>query len=236
MPSLNFAQENELEDKIIEDEAIKLIVEYESMLNQIIYVSSDLEKKMIIKNSYSNESGNQIFENKNVIIESDLDPQNAKSNLAIDLDVPTYLNKYWLLFQRENNSIAPVEFNNIHLDTIYKNKKLAEVSYDCLFHGKHINRDSQYEKCARTAIIKIEKADRWKLLISGISFRDTTLLYNKLPAKVDDEFILFQDSIGNSTEAELNKSSKYNQKEKDISVVTGILIAALTIFLLNRGN
>ncbi|UZR99812.1 hypothetical protein [Chondrinema litorale] len=232
MPSFNFAQDNELEDKIIEDEAIKLIVEYESMLNQIIYVSSDLEKKMIIKNSYSNESGNQIFENKNVIIESDLDPQNAKSNLAIDLDVPTYLNKYWLLFQRENNLIAPIEFNNVHLDTIYKNKKLAEVSYDCLFHGKHINRDSQYEKYARTAIIKIEKADRWKLLISGISFN------NPLEIKEEENTMRLQSDslqyINYNQKIETPLKKELTNKEKNIAGLTGLILISIAMLFLSR--
>ena len=230
-PFVLYAQDESLKQKIIEDQAIKLIREYESTLNLIIQVDSELEKDLIIKNSYSRNNGNQIFVNKNVIIESDLDPESNLSKQTIDMNVPTYLNKFWLLFQKDKNTDHPVEFENIKVDTIYQNNELAEVTFDCIFHGKHSYRAMNYGKNSRKATIQINKTDRWYLRIAGISFNQKTFTEN---VKINQA--IPQDSLRYVKPVKTINRKTFTSKERDIAVVTGIFIVAITIFILKQGN
>lgn len=173
----NFSLSQEYNKKIVEDEVIKLLVEYEGLLNTLSDKSlSDYERGLIMRNSYT-ENANQIFRDDKVIIESNLDPR-FTSEVIKDMSISQYLKDFDLFYEK---SITPhtIHFTNISLDTIYNKEQnsLAEVSFESIFKGKHLYRSGEYSLHKRKATMQVNHTDTaWNVKIIQVTFNKNDLL------------------------------------------------------------
>ena len=233
----NISLSQEYNKKIVEDEAVKLLVEYEALLNTLTDKSlSDYERGLIMKNSYT-KNANQIFRNDKVIIESDLEPS-LSSAVIRDMSVAQYL-KDFDLFYEKSTSPSTVNFTHIKLDTIYnkeQNSSLAEVSFESIFKGKHLYQSGEYSLHKRKATLQVNQTDTaWNVKIVQVTFNKDDLsvvqTYQRkvngfsidLPLHNTNTYHIYcNDSLVYSTNDSLVhfsiiKSKKVQEKKKDIT-------------------
>lgn len=190
-------------------QAKNAISELEQLLNFIAFSDNPPNAiAEVIEKSYTPNARNQIFYNASAIIEDDIDPsfQLAKTK---DLPVDKYIHTLDVYYGK---SIDPsIIFSNIRLSNIKKKDFFyVKAVFDCQFTGSHTQKKSPYPVHTRQAIIRAEKTgNRWKALISSISFYDPKKPYtskeNDVTVVGDTENSI---ALGNKTSAEKDVAVK----------------------------
>jgi|GEM_PF-1486172 len=152
-------------------QAKNAITELQDLLNFVTF--ADLppnELKEVIANSYS-ASKNQIFYNKEVVVEDDIDPANRLGRTR-DLDVEKYLNTLDVFYEKTID--ASISFSNIQVSNVKKKDFIyIKVYFESHFGGKYKKTGAVYQPVKRMAQLRAERAGtRWKARIIGISFYD----------------------------------------------------------------
>ncbi len=145
------------------------VTELQDLFNFVTF--ADLppnELKEVISNSY-NPSKNQVFFNKDVIIEDDIDPAYGLGKTR-DLDIEKYLNTLDVFYEKTID--ATITFSNIKVSNIKKKDFIyIKVYFESQFGSKFKKTGESYASVKRVAQFRAEKAgSRWKTKIIGISF------------------------------------------------------------------
>lgn len=168
----SYAQNNTLEvalDKAVENTLVQLIKEYELLLNVIASTGlSEEERKQVIANSYIQGSGQQLFMDKNVIIESDIDPTEKEGKIS-DYAVKKYLGDFALFYSK--SEIPSVSFEKIYVAGKVDGG-LVKVNFESKFSGQHIVKKKAYAVQKRTALVRLfpDPVNKWKPLIVEVDF------------------------------------------------------------------
>lgn len=152
-------------------QAKNTITELQDLLNFVTF--SDLppnELKEVIANSYS-PSKNQIFYNKEVVLEDDIDPSYKLGNTR-DLDAEKYLNTLDVFYEKTID--ASVTFSNIKVSNVKKKDFIyIKVYFESHFGSKFKKTGATYNPVKRVAQLRADKSgNRWKAKIIGIGFYD----------------------------------------------------------------
>ncbi|MEM1135485.1 MAG: hypothetical protein AAGI07_06555, partial [Bacteroidota bacterium] len=171
----------------LENTLYQLIKEYELLLNTISATGfSEEERKLIIANSYTSGSGQQIFLDKNVIIESDINPNESKQNIKDD-NVKKYLRDFALFYSKSEN--PTVSFNKIEVVGKFS-EELIQVNFESVFSGFHILKEKKYQASQRMVLVKLvpDLVNKWKPLIVAVGYNAKAYIYseNKNKEQVED--------------------------------------------------
>ncbi|MCU0352523.1 MAG: tetratricopeptide repeat protein [Cytophagales bacterium] len=189
------------------------ITELQDLLNFVTF--ADLppnELKDVIANSYS-PSKNQIFNNKEVVIEDDIDPA-YKLGSTRDLDVDKYLNTLDVFYEKTID--ASITFSNIRVSNVKKKDFIyVKVYFESQFGSKFKKNGAAYPVTKRLAQIRAEKSgNRWKTRIIGIGFYDPNV-----PFESTDNDIALMAVAGEDVSASGNTSGAVaSQKEIEEAV------------------
>ncbi len=168
-----FSQNLSSEDKEkIRYEAASFIEEFELLLNTLALPDlSKLERDELIGNSYV-KSGNQIFTNKDVVVEDDIDPNYSSYTKVKDVNVDRYLKDLDIFYVK---SEAPtIEFSNIITSNVKQDDYVyLEVYFESQFKSRHVTIKKPYQKTKRVATLMARKKSRnWEMLIASVVFYD----------------------------------------------------------------
>jgi len=165
-------------NKAVETTLMQLIKEYELLLNVIASTGfSEEERKEVIANSYTAGSGQQLFLDKNVIIESDIDPSEMQGKVK-DYSIKKYLGDFTLFYSKSEN--PSVSFEEVYV--VGKvDGGLIKVNFLSMFSGQHIVKKRTYPRQKRTALVRLfpDPINKWKPLIVEIDFNKGEHDYQK---------------------------------------------------------
>ncbi len=156
--------------KEISYQANERIDELQQLLNYISFndnVPSELADA--ISNSFK-PSKNRIFSNKDIIIESDLDPK-SKLNDSKDVPVEKYMNDLDLKYVKTAD--PSITLSKYYVSNVKKKDYLyIKVRFDSDFGSKYATDSSSYTTRQREAILRVDSLgnNKWQVLIDGISF------------------------------------------------------------------
>ncbi len=199
-----FSQNLSSEDKEkIRYEAASFIGEFELLLNTLALPDlSKLERDELIGNSYV-KSGNQIFTNKDVVVEDDIDPNYFSHAGVKDVNVDRYLRDLDIFYLKSET--PTIEFSNIIAsDVKQKDYVYLEVYFESQFKSKHVTIKKPYQKTKRVATLMAKKKGRnWEMLIASVVFYDPLVhkvntkgkILNILPAKTEVKPTLTNDPL-----------------------------------------
>ncbi|WP_157638076.1 hypothetical protein [Flexithrix dorotheae] len=153
----------------------QLIKEYEQLLNLISNSDVGYAKQgEIIKSSYLDGFGQQLFKSGEVVVENNLNPSWAKEDKIKDLSVADYLNKFNLFYSKsDQNSVI---FQNIKTTPIRQEDYIyLEIYYESIFKGRHLNYNLPYQMTRRVATIEAQRLSgtSWDLKIVSLVFFDS---------------------------------------------------------------
>lgn len=152
-------------------QAKETVKAYQSLLNFVVFAeNAPNELKDAIENSCS-VSRNQIFLNKEAIIEDDIDPDNRLGQTR-DLPVEKYLNTLDISYEKDiDPSIA---FTSVQVSHVKKKDYLyIKVFFESAFGKANKKKNVPYPVRQRVALLRAEKrGNRWYTFVSGIRFHD----------------------------------------------------------------
>ncbi|MBT32725.1 MAG: hypothetical protein CMO01_23950 [Thalassobius sp.] len=160
----------EKDKNIIQYDATIFINELEVLLNTLSSpMLSRFERDEIIKNSFSG-SVNQIFQNAQVVIEDDINPENLYKTREQDLAVERYLKDLDLFYSKSDS--ATIHFSNAIASPVQQKAYIyVEVYYKSKFNGAHTISSKPYKTTERVAtIIATKKNDSWEMKIASIVY------------------------------------------------------------------
>ncbi|WP_020528743.1 hypothetical protein [Flexithrix dorotheae] len=165
-PFLGFGQHIFLYNEKVEiqSRAKAAIDEYQLLLNTITNKSIlSIEAKNIIQNSYKNNNVQQLFLNKNVLVESPFHPSE-------NIEVSRYLQDFNLFVEKK--TYALFEFKNIRISEIRQSDyPYLLIFYDIEFVGK-FNGEFFPETFSRVAEFRIETNEKNRLDVLMVNLRD----------------------------------------------------------------
>ncbi|OQX78743.1 MAG: hypothetical protein B6D61_04830 [Bacteroidetes bacterium 4484_249] len=192
----NFAQTNlsPAEIKIIQEQAVTLIENYEVVLNTI--GDPTLSNSTINDLMYNSYSGNnRIFEDSYAIIESDLNPKIINKNDGSEIEdynIAKYFTDFNLFIKKDMNGV--ISFSKINVSpVIQKNNIYVNIFFKSEILSSHTESEDQFKKINRTAIIKAKKVNNsWRCFIIGIKFCEPNLKISD--NKIEKEYSVFTET------------------------------------------
>ncbi|MCX6214602.1 tetratricopeptide repeat protein [Spirosoma sp.] len=187
--SVSLAQELTIRD----NDEVKLLArrKVERGLNDLLNVLSltdlgEAERNALINESFS-PGVNQLFADKDVIVEDDISPSRAAVGTVLDVSVEKYLANFDLLYAKASQS--SIQFSGITVSDLKKGNSLyVKVFYTSFFSGKHTKIDKPYVPVRRVAEVRADRAGtKWAVLITRLAFMtqadSTNRLLNNVPLK-----------------------------------------------------
>lgn|GEM_PF-2417873 len=158
------------DNNILRYEAGAFVLEFELLLNNLSNNgSAKFERDLIIENSFTS-TGNQIFLNKDVIIEDDINPNNFNYKKVKDLYVEKYLRNFDIFYKKQAQKT--IRFSDIYVSEVKQGDYIyLEVFFQSNFSGSHLTYRETYQQTSRVATIIANREGRlWKLRIASIVF------------------------------------------------------------------
>lgn len=195
--SSNYAQNilSSAEIKTIQRQAKTLIENFEVVLNTVADPSlSNSTIENLIYNSY--DGSNRLFENANVIVESDLDPKVIDRNDSKeiqDFNIAKYLTDFGLFIPKNISGV--ITFSNLTISPVtVKNDIFVNVFFKSKISGVEPESGIPFKSINRTSIIKAKKINNnWRCFIIGIKFCEPNL--NIFDNRVEKEYSVFTEII-----------------------------------------
>ena len=161
-------------DKLEISYMAKIIVkEFESLLNVISNENITLtQTEMLIRNSMSAESPNQIFRNGEAIVEDDINPNHQDKSNHVDVSISRYLQDLDIFYKK---SASPtINFSNIKSSAVgIKEYVFIQVYFESQFKGSHKEIPTAYIPTRRVAEVRADKEGKqWKTRIVSVVFFD----------------------------------------------------------------
>ena len=157
-----------------------LVLRLENLLNNLASTSTtDNRADFLIQESYR-EGRNQLFYNKDIVIEDDLDPQLSKEGEGTDVFLEKYLNDFRLFILKSSG--PSVEFSEVEAITNLEEGayKFVRVSFYSQILNNHMGFSEAFPKVRRIAEIRVEYIEgTWVPLIHGITY------YRETPPVID---------------------------------------------------
>lgn len=159
-----------------DNEEVKLLArrKVERGLNDLLNVLSltdlgEAERNVLISESFS-PGINQLFADKDVIVEDDISPARAAAGTVLDMSVEKYLANFDLLYTK--NAQSTIQFSNVTVSDLKKGNTLyVKVFYTSLFVGKHTKIDKPYVPVRRVAEVRADQVGtKWSVLITRLAF------------------------------------------------------------------
>ncbi|MVM40684.1 hypothetical protein GO730_28375 [Spirosoma sp. HMF3257] len=134
----------------------------------------DAEVDTIIKKSYSGPA--RIFDNVNVSIEDDINPEHTSATKTEDLKVDEYLNRLSLYYSKRspNDDKVTIIFPKQEATAAQQNgsSTYIKVFFESVFKGKYIPKSSSYQPASRVIELRAEKPGQyWRVYITRFSFK-----------------------------------------------------------------
>ena len=151
-----------------------LIRELEQLYNFV--TNSDMfdsEIKTIIEGSFTQGASNQLFYDRDIIVESDLDPAFKLGGTPADLEAWRYLRELDLNYTKSED--FTVSFNNVKVSRVYEggNYPFVQVYFERTFGNRHKQYSQPYATLPRVAVVRAERVDKqWEVYISSLLFYD----------------------------------------------------------------
>ncbi|MFK7971937.1 MAG: hypothetical protein AB8F95_16335 [Bacteroidia bacterium] len=205
----------------IQSQAERQVNNLAGLLNLITNPRMTGNRKSIMESNYDRNNAQRVFENENVIIHDDWNPQNSTdwdpakpNNFPEKISVPSYLNRATLLY--EYDKPENVRFSSLRVTEIDQRTYVyARVVFISQFFGKYANNSTlKYPRIVRVAEVVAEKVNnRWVTKIGGV--------YNALKEEIE----LAYGSADNvdliveleTTEKELDRDSRFiTQKIQEV--------------------
>ncbi|UZR94920.1 outer membrane protein [Chondrinema litorale] len=202
----------EKDKNIIQYDATIFINELEVLLNTLSSPTlSRFERDEIIKNSFSG-SVNQIFQNAQVVIEDDINPENLYKTKEQDLAVERYLKDLDLFYSKSDS--ATIHFSNAMASPVKQKAYIyVEVYFKSRFTGSHTISSKPYKTTERVAtIIATKKSDSWEMKIASIVY------YN---AK---EHPFVEEARAEVLKKKEDENAKTNEENNSIKVIPTITV------------
>ncbi|MEZ0540255.1 tetratricopeptide repeat protein [Fibrella arboris] len=159
-----------------DNEEVKLLArrKIELGLSDLLNVLSladlgEAERNALISESYA-PGTNQLFANKDIIVEDDISPNRAAAGTVFDMPVEKYLANFDLLYAKSAEST--ISFSDIAVSDLKKASSLyVKVLFTSLFRGKHTKIDKPYGPVRRVAEVRADQTgSKWTVVITRIAF------------------------------------------------------------------
>ena len=150
-----------------------MIKELESLLNVLSNENITLtQTKILISNSHSSESPNQLFKDAQVVIEDDINPQHRITQNAVDVSADRYLSDLDIFYSKSPE--PTIAFSNIKASSVEKKDYVyVRVFFESHFQNPHKEIKVPYKPAQRIAEVRAEKeGNQWKTRIVSITFHD----------------------------------------------------------------
>ena len=189
----NHLDENEI--KIIQDQAMSLVKNFDVVLNAVGDPSlSNSVVSDLIYNCY--DGTNKLFENHNVIIESDLNPEvdnDYNRGFIEDFNIAKYLTDFNLFITKNIEGV--VTFSDYVVSPLIVKKDVyLNVFYLSKISSTHSESELQFKEIKRNAVIQAKKVNNdWRCYIVGIKFCEPNVsIYND---RVEKEYSVFKEIV-----------------------------------------
>ncbi|MEO0469282.1 MAG: tetratricopeptide repeat protein [Bacteroidota bacterium] len=167
-------------DKLEISYTAKLMVkELESLMNVISNENISLSQtEILVNNSFSSQSPNQIFYRESSVIEDDVDPRRTNKGPAVDVSARRYLQDLDIFYTKSPQ--PSISFSNIQSSAIEKKEyTYIKVYFDRNFDQRHKEVTQVYRPQGRIAELRADRdGGRWKTRIVSLIF-----------ANPEDEFV-----------------------------------------------
>ncbi|GAB4025609.1 tetratricopeptide repeat protein [Spirosoma koreense] len=189
-----------------DNEEVKLLArrKIERGLGDLLNVLSladlgEAERNALISESFT-PGVNQLFADKDIIVEDDINPTRAAAGTVLDMSVEKYLANFDLLYTKTGQST--IQFSNITVSDLKKGSSLyVKVFYTSFFGGKHTKIDKPYVPIRRVAEVRADQVgSKWSVLITRLAFMTQadstmTLALNNVPLKEAPARTAMADSV-----------------------------------------
>lgn len=159
-----------------DNEEVKLLArrKVELGLSDLLNVLSlsdlgEAERNALISESFA-PGTNQLFADKDIIVEDDISPVRAAAGTVFDMSVEKYLANFDLLYAKSAEST--IQFSNIAVSDLKKGGNLyVKVLFTSLFRGRHTKIDKPYGPVRRVAEVRADQVgSKWMVVITRIAF------------------------------------------------------------------
>ena len=159
-----------------DNEEVKLLArrKVELGLSDLLNVLSltdlgEAERNGLIGESFS-AGANQLFADKDVIIEDDINPNRAATGTVLDMPVEKYLANFDLLYAKSAQST--VRFTDVSVSNLKRGNNLyVKVLFTSVFGGRNTKIDKPYGPVRRVAEVRAEQVGaKWTVAIARIAF------------------------------------------------------------------
>lgn len=189
----NQLDENEI--RLIQEQAISLVENFEAVLNAVGDPSlSNSTVSNLIYNSYS--ESNKLFDNHNVIIESDLNPEvdnDYNRGFIEDFNIAKYLTDFNLFIGKNIEGV--ISFSDFIVSpVIIKKDVIINVFYLSQISSIHSESELQFKQIKRVAVVQAKKVNNdWRCYIIGLKFCEPNVkIY---PERVEKEYSVFTEIV-----------------------------------------
>ncbi|MEM6806265.1 MAG: tetratricopeptide repeat protein, partial [Bacteroidota bacterium] len=148
-----------------------MVKELESLLNVISNENITLSQtEMLIDNSFSPQNPNQLFFNKDAIIEDDINPKHHLGKKGVDLSAIRYLQDLDIFYLKSAN--PTITFDSIRSSAVeQKSYTYVRVYFRSNFSSRHKEVPNPYLPGRRVAELRADKdGSQWKTRIVSIVF------------------------------------------------------------------
>lgn len=149
-----------------------MIKEMESLFNVISNENITLSQtEMLIENSFSPENPNQLFYDKDAIIEDDINPKHQTGVRGVDLSAMRYLQDLDIFYKK--TASPSISFDSIKSSAVeQKTYTYVRVYYRSTFSSRHKEVPNPYLPGQRIAELRADKeGTQWKTRIVSIVFK-----------------------------------------------------------------
>ncbi|MBO0933271.1 tetratricopeptide repeat protein [Fibrella aquatilis] len=159
-----------------DNEEVKLLArrKVETGLNDLLNVLSltdlgEAERNALIGESFS-AGANQLFVDKDAIIEDDINPNRAATGTVLDMPVEKYLANFDLLYTK--SAQGTVRFTDVSVSNLKRaNSLYVKVLFTSIFGGRNTKIDKPYGPVRRVAEVRAEQVGaKWTVAIARIAF------------------------------------------------------------------
>ncbi|CAN5587073.1 hypothetical protein BH23BAC1_BH23BAC1_25410 [soil metagenome] len=189
---LGYSASSQELDSLVEEEITintkKTLEDYRMLLEIIsLEVTDSMVRKFVIFSSTDPSGNNQIFLDKEVIIEDNIDPASYDYNNTSGLTVDDFLNKFHNSYLKSDT--FSIQFSNVISGHMREQDDhfTTRVYFESLFRNQHREIDLPYRKTQRVATLRALNNDgAWNTYITNISFfhpSDSAEFFPELLAK-----------------------------------------------------
>ncbi|MCU0355673.1 MAG: PorT family protein [Cytophagales bacterium] len=208
---LSVSAQTKLTDKDvleIQSKAKSNIADLENLLNFVTFSdASPAEVQQVIERSYAS-SPNQLFFNKKVVLEDDIDPSFNKDNTK-DLEVSKYLNTLDVYYRK--TAEPSIRFTSVQVSNVKKKDFLyVKVYFESNFGSAYKSNGSTYQKRQRLALVRADKISyRWEVRIIGVTFYDP---FKPITSTENDVTVVTTNPYEDSKQQDIS----YDKKDFDV--------------------